>query len=491
MSTQAHAEPSRVLFLENLAPKATDADIEQFLEQYGDVDKIIILRKKHSNNDHSSDSKNSQNALVQMSNLDDAIAAHDAANDKPILLLGVRVSISYSKNQELRQGNHPTSPRQAAPKPTATTSHHAKRNTRDHADEAQNRILLVTVQNPMYPITTELIGKVFNVYGQVEKVVIFMKPVGLQCLVQFAHVQDSVTAKAKLDGEAIYPDCCFMVISYSNLPELAVKENSLKTRDFTNPNLPVPVMDTAINAPQSTIALPFNPPNGQGGNVVSSQKLHGAGDGQDAFSPVLLVCNLKESISCDKLFNLFSCYGNITRVKKLHSKPDHALIQFVNEAAAGSALTHLRGFVLEGRSLEIRYSKHRYIAGPRGGATDAVDEEEDASATAKEYSLAVNRFTGKYAHYTKHIYSPTKVLHISNLDEQFDEADLTEHLRAYGRVDRVKFKVFENAKGHPQLLAEFPSIESATNVLAGAHNSDFLAKKLKIAFSRNNANSTN
>ncbi|CAK4076197.1 unnamed protein product [Aphanomyces euteiches] len=479
MSTPAHIEPSRVLYLENLAPKATDTDIEQFLEHYGDVDKIIILRKKHIHNtpDNTSESKNTQNALVQMANLDDAIAAHDAANAEPALLLGLPVTISYSKNQELRQGNNSTSP----------PVKQSKRAPREHGNQVQNRILLVTVQNPMYPITTDLIGKVFNVYGQVEKVVIFMKPVGLQCLVQFAQQQDAVTAKSKLDGEAIYPDCCFMVISYSNLSELAVNENSLKTRDFTNPNLPVPVMDTAINAPQSTIALPFNPPNGEEG-IAGSQKLHGAGDGHDPFSPVLLVCNLKDTATCDKLFNLFSCYGNITRVKKLHSKPDHALVQFANETSAGSALTHLRGFVFEGRSLEIRFSKHRYIAGPRGGAPSEADDVDD-NATAKEYSIAVNRFTGKYANYTKHIYSPTKVLHISNLTEGFDEAELTEHLRAFGRMDRVKLRAFENAKGHPQLLAEFPSIESATNMLAGAHNSEFMSKKLKIAFSRNTSHS--
>ncbi|RHY27876.1 hypothetical protein DYB32_006465 [Aphanomyces invadans] len=361
-------EPSRVLFLENLAPQATNADIEQFLEHYGDVDKVILLRKKYIHTSPSTDSKNTQNALVQMSNVDDAIAAHDASNDEPAVLFGLAVSISYSKNQELHgQGSAATPP--AAPQQHQPRTYN-KHNARNHVDVAQNRILLVTVQNPLYPITTDLIGKVFNVYGQVEKVVIFMKPVGLQCLVQFVHVPDAVTAKSKLDGEAIYPDCCFMVISYSNLSELSVKENSLKTRDFTNPNLPVPVMDTAINAPQSTISLPFNPPNGNV-SVNTVQKLHGAGDGQDAFSPVLLVCNLKETVSCDQLFNLFSCYGNITRVKKLHSKT------FVNEASSESALTHLRGFVFEGRSLEIRFSKHRYIiAASRAGSADDDEEYE-------------------------------------------------------------------------------------------------------------------
>ncbi|KAF9587975.1 hypothetical protein IFM89_006300, partial [Coptis chinensis] len=42
----------------------------------------------------------------------------------------------------------------------------------------------------------------------------------------------------------------------------------------------------------------------------------------------VLVSNLNEDrIDEDKLFNLFSIYGNIVRVKLLRNKPDHALVQ--------------------------------------------------------------------------------------------------------------------------------------------------------------------
>lgn len=42
---------------------------------------------------------------------------------------------------------------------------------------------------------------------------------------------------------------------------------------------------------------------------------------QDTESSVLFVSNLREFITCDQLFNLFSCYGNVDRVKKFNSKP--------------------------------------------------------------------------------------------------------------------------------------------------------------------------
>lgn len=48
------------------------------------------------------------------------------------------------------------------------------------------------------------------------------------------------------------------------------------------------------------------------------------------------------------------------------------------------------------------------------GLPDAHDRE---SAGMKEYNHSLNRFTGKYANTTRHIYSPTKILHLSNFDE--------------------------------------------------------------------------
>ena len=33
----------------------------------------------------------------------------------------------------------------------------------------------------------------------------------------------------------------------------------------------------------------------------------------------------------------------------------------------------------------------------------------------------MNRFTGRYANGSKHIYSPTKILHVSNLEETVTE----------------------------------------------------------------------
>jgi hypothetical protein len=57
----------------------------------------------------------------------------------------------------------------------------------------------------------------------------------------------------------------------------------------------------------------------------------------------LLASNLApEEVDADKLFNLFSNYGNITRIKILHNKPDHALIQMGDGFQAELAFNYLK-----------------------------------------------------------------------------------------------------------------------------------------------------
>lgn len=49
-----------------------------------------------------------------------------------------------------------------------------------------------------------------------------------------------------------------------------------------------------------------------------------------------------QKIDEDKLFNLFSMYGNIVRIKILKNKPDHALIQMADGLQAELAVLYLK-----------------------------------------------------------------------------------------------------------------------------------------------------
>jgi polypyrimidine tract-binding protein 2 len=49
-----------------------------------------------------------------------------------------------------------------------------------------------------------------------------------------------------------------------------------------------------------------------------------------------------QKINEDKLFNLFSLYGNIVRIKILRNKPDHALVEMADGFQAELAVHYLK-----------------------------------------------------------------------------------------------------------------------------------------------------
>ncbi|VAH07783.1 unnamed protein product [Triticum turgidum subsp. durum] len=146
-----------------------------------------------------------------------------------------------------------------------------------------NRILLATVHHVLYPITVEILHQVFKAYGYVEKIVKFQKSAGFQALIQYQSRHEAVEALAALHtGRA------------------------------------------------ATIAAAFGgtlPPGVTGTNERCT----------------LIVSNLNtDKTNEDKLFNLFSLYGNIVRIKVLHNKPDLALVEMADGLQAELAVNYLK-----------------------------------------------------------------------------------------------------------------------------------------------------
>jgi polypyrimidine tract-binding protein 2 len=78
-----------------------------------------------------------------------------------------------------------------------------------------NRILLITIHNPLYPITVDVLHQVFSPHGFVEKIVTFQKSAGLQALLQFQSQQSAMQARNTLQGRNIYDGCCTLDIQFS------------------------------------------------------------------------------------------------------------------------------------------------------------------------------------------------------------------------------------------------------------------------------------
>ncbi|KAH7671229.1 HnRNP-L/PTB protein [Dioscorea alata] len=302
-------EPSKVIHIRNVGHEITENDLLQLLQPFGVVTKIVMLRAKNQ-------------ALLQMYDVSSAVTALQYYGNMQPNIRGRNVYMQFSSHQEL------------------TTTEQSSQGRKGDQDSQPNRILLVTIHHLLYPITVEVLHQVFSPHGFVEKIVTFQKSAGAQALIQYQSRQSAVQARNTLQGRNIYDGCCQLDIQFSNLNELQVNYNNERSRDFLNPSLPSEQRgrssQTGYGDGGGLYAL-----HPTGPRAVSFAQMSNAAAVAAAFGGVLppgvtgtndrctiLVSNLNpDKIDEDKLFNLFSMYGNIVRIKLLRNKPDHALIE--------------------------------------------------------------------------------------------------------------------------------------------------------------------
>lgn len=141
---------------------------------------------------------------------------------------GKQCYVNYSRSQEINRGARVAAAARGAGGAGggAALAHHGE------------NVLLCSINNPIYPITVEVMHTIMSPYGAVNRVVIFTKR-GVQAMVEFADPTHAARAQAALDGKEIYDGCCQLKIVFSRNDKLNVRENNERTFDFTNPSMPV------------------------------------------------------------------------------------------------------------------------------------------------------------------------------------------------------------------------------------------------------------
>ncbi|XP_012482405.1 polypyrimidine tract-binding protein homolog 3 [Gossypium raimondii] len=428
------AEASKVIHVRNVGHEISENDLLQLFQPFGVITKLVMLRAKNQ-------------ALLQMQDIPSAINAMQFYTNVQPTIRGRNVYVQFSSHQEL------------------TTM---DQNAQGRGDEP-NRILLVTIHHMLYPITVEVLHQVFSPHGFVEKIVTFQKSAGFQALIQYQGRQNAISARTSLQGRNIYDGCCQLDIQFSNLDELQVHYNNERSRDFTNPNLPTEQKgrssqhpgygDAGVGFPQmanaAAIAAAF------GGGLPPG--ISGTND-----RCTVLVSNLNpDRIDEDKLFNLFSLYGNIVRIKLLRNKPDHALVQMGDGFQAELAVHFLKGAMLFGKRLEVNFSKHPNI-------TQGTDTHEYVNSN-------LNRFNRNAAKNYRYCCSPTKMVHLSTLPQDVTEEEIVNHLAEHGTI--VNTKLFE-MNGKKQALVMFETEEQATEALVSKHATSLGGSIIRISFSQ-------
>ncbi|KAI3425441.1 RRM_8 domain-containing protein, partial [Psidium guajava] len=191
---------------------------------------------------------------------------------------------------------------------------------------------------------------VFSAFGFVHKITTFEKTAGFQALVQFSDSETASSAKNALDGRCIpsyllpeHMGPCTLRITYSAHTDLSVKFQSHRSRDYTNPYLPV--APSAIDGSgQVTVGL-------------DGKKL-------EPESNVLLASieNMQYAVTLDVLHMVFSAFGPVQKIAMFDKNGGvQALIQYPDVQTAVVAKEALEGHcIYDGGfcKLHISYSRH-------------------------------------------------------------------------------------------------------------------------------------
>lgn len=258
---------SKVVHVRNVTEDG-QAELTAFASQFGGVihglDGFVLLFqnrvkiKAHSHSPHPTPttvcflSKFNQ-ALIEMDSLESASSLITYTRANPTAIRGREATFTFSKSQQINQPSaHSASPNKvrfvviffvelrAPPFPATLKTNN------------QKKVLLCTILNPVFSITTDVMYTIMSPFGTVNRIVVFNKN-GVQALVEFAATQSAHNAKLALEGKDIYPGSCTLRIEFSHTERLNVHVNNDKTRDFTNPGLPSVAAPSAVG--QSTPAL--------------------------------------------------------------------------------------------------------------------------------------------------------------------------------------------------------------------------------------------
>ncbi|XP_031651818.1 heterogeneous nuclear ribonucleoprotein L isoform X2 [Oncorhynchus kisutch] len=416
--------PSPVVHVRGLVDGITEADLVEALQEFGAISYVVVMPKKRQ-------------ALVEYEDLNGSCTAVTYANDNQIYISGHPAFVNYSTSQKISRPGDPDDSRSV------------------------NNVLLLTIMNPIYPVTTDVLYTVCNNCGPVQRIVIFRKN-GVQAMVEFDSVQSAQRAKASLNGADIYSGCCTLKIEYAKPTRLNVFKNDQDTWDYTNPNLGGQDAEADGNGsnagdgsanPNKRVRAPAllgdHPPEYAGGyhgydesgygpppppHYSEGRRMgppmrgrggahsYGGGPGYGppppppgeysahADSPVVMVYGLEPAkMNADKVFNVFCLYGNVERVKFMKSKPGAAMVEMGDCYAVDRAITHLNNNFLFGQKLNVCVSKQQAIMPGQSY------ELEDGSTSFKDFhGSRNNRFTSPEQAAKNRIQHPSSVLHFFN-----------------------------------------------------------------------------
>ncbi|KAH3766323.1 heterogeneous nuclear ribonucleoprotein L [Pelomyxa schiedti] len=447
-------------------------ELVTFASQFGNVVAYVHLAKFNQ-------------ALIEMEDVNAASSLINLTRQRPVYLKDTELQFSYSKSQKINQQPMKRQPQQP------------------------NRVLLLSIINPLYSITIDVLYAIMSPYGAVQRIVIFSKN-GVQALVEFDSAQSASIAKTALEGKDIYTGACTLKIEFSRTEKLNVTANTETTRDFTNPAIPtgpLPGMFSPGQVMQPSLQPMREQYPGMGmpslvgyvdPNVAVAQVQAAAMDFYRSVGvephTVLMVYNVDEkAFTPERLFNLFCLYGNVLKIKCLGTKKGVAMVQMGDSMMAETAKTFLNGATLFSQQLQIVFSRHPYILDSRTSPSDDLSAEVQPIPLCKDFSSSpLNRC--KTSNPLRHVYRPSHSLYFNNIPNDFTEENMLAVFQNLHAPLPTTVKFFtkkepltpvKDDRNTREGLIEFADAPTATNALCIANNTKVTPLiTLRLAFSK-------
>ncbi|KAL3066432.1 hypothetical protein OYC64_016396 [Pagothenia borchgrevinki] len=440
--------PSPVVHVRGLCDAVVEADLVEALDKFGNICYVMMMPFKRQ-------------ALVEFDSVESAERCVSSGNRDAVCIAEQQAFFNFSTSQRITRPTNIDDP------------------------SSGNKVLLLSVQNPLYPVTTDVLYTVCNPIVNVLRIVIFKRN-GIQAMVEFESVEDAQKAKLALNGADIYAGCCTLKIEYARPNRLNVVRNDNSSWDYTKPFL---LQRERGKGRQRQAILGEHPSNGYGqhcpllplpGNsryrrsseevhdMITYPLLHHKTSSSSSYmdhpasSSVAMVSGLHPAkMNCSHIFNIFCLYGNVEKVKFMKSVAGTALVEMGDEYAVDRAVTHLNTIKVFGKKLNVCVSKQQAVI------PSQVFELTDGSSSYQDFSLTRNNRFSSSQSSRNIIQPPAAVLHFYNAPPTLTQHQLHKLCTEHNVPIFTKFKIFDAKPSSKTLsgLLEFDNKTEAVEAL--------------------------
>ncbi|KAA6377310.1 MAG: hypothetical protein EZS28_027165 [Streblomastix strix] len=135
--TREPAPPNRIVHVGGLTPSARQEDLYAIAQRFGSIQDVVMMR-------------NQTGALLEFRELESAIQFVTESKQRSPILHGKQLFAEYSFHQEMWKSTDRNQTNKEKPMKRELDTYQA------------SRILLVTIHNPLFPITVDVLNQIFS-----------------------------------------------------------------------------------------------------------------------------------------------------------------------------------------------------------------------------------------------------------------------------------------------------------------------------------------